>query len=144
MPRIPVHPPIPPIVESTPEIPQPPPARIQSDQQQLPSINQMMGQNQQCLQCSSWDHTTFNCHMGIHDSIKICANCKRRGHWSEDCKTSKVLLVHSKKPFNYCLKLHHQTVLNCPLRYEHLKELSKEQHSSEKLMEKVGLSKDVM
>ena len=103
-----------------------------------------MGQNQQCLQCSSWNHTTFNCHMGIHNSIKICANCKRRGHWSEDCKNRKVVLINSKKPCNYCLKIHYQTVLNCPLRYEHLKKLSKEEHSSEKLMEKVGLPKDVM
>ena len=59
---IPPLPTIPNNQEPTPRLPPPPPSTIQSDQQQLPSINQMMGQNQQCLQCSSWDHTTFNCH----------------------------------------------------------------------------------
>ena len=40
--------------------------------------------------------------------------------------------------------MHYQTVLNCPTRYEHVKELWKEEHSSEKLMEKVGLPIDIM
>ena len=104
----------------------------------------MMEQNQQCLQCSSWDHTTFNYHEGAHDSIKICANCKKRGHWSADYKNNKLVLISSKKPCNYCQKIHYQTVLNCSLRYDHLKELVKEEHSSERLIEKVGLPKDVM
>jgi len=112
MPRIPVPPPTPALRESTAKSFPPSPSRIQSDQQQLPFINQMMGQNQQCLQCSSWDHTTFNCHVGIHDSIKIYANCKRRVHCSADCKTNKVVLINRKTTGNYCLKIHYQTVLN--------------------------------
>jgi len=55
-----------------------------------------------------------------------------------------LVLVNHRKPYNYCQKLYYQTVLNCPLRYEHLKKLSKEQHCSEKLMEKVGLPIYVM
>ena len=74
----------------------------------------------------------------------MCANCKQRGHWSKDCNNYKLILVNNKKPCNYCQKLHYQTVLNSPLRYEHLKELSKEEHSSQKLIEKVGLPIDVM
>ena len=35
-------------------------------------------------------------------------------------------------------------MLYCPLSYEYLKELSKEEHYAEKLMEKIVLLKDIM
>jgi len=41
-------------------------------------------------------------------------------------------------------ELEYQTILGSLLRYFHLNELSKEEHASQTLMEKVGFPEDVM